>query len=337
MLTIVRGAEEVARARRADRKNRNNRAKSVAAAAAAAAAAEHHNVERLPGQVGVAVRRGDNRRPRRTFDDISGGYEYNLLGVSDAPGPTSAEPGGGGDKEPATADLTSERPEPVGGDTTSNTFAAFANPGPLRSSNAADQVSAQFLGSWLQPVASPKKAARRRRQRPSQGADEPDVRRNSAAAWGGASSPGRYSRGDGYSTRSKGGGNDGTLSAWLEPRQPATNGKPTVRGTSAAERDSDGGFSGDEGGGEDGSGRWMSDRLEGLDPSGAARAKDSWSDRERRNLTCTDIALGAKRKGRGRGGGPRRWKTKARGTKGSGSTGLGRGRLAASGQAAFRR
>lgn len=67
-----------------------------------------------------------------------------------------------------------------------------------------------------------------------------------------------------------------------------------------------------------------------------SRAKDSWVDRERRNLTCTDIALGAKRKGRGRGGGSRRWKTKARGTKGSGSTGMGRGRLAASGQAAFR-
>lgn len=66
------------------------------------------------------------------------------------------------------------------------------------------------------------------------------------------------------------------------------------------------------------------------------RAKDSWTDRERRNLTCTDIALGAKRKGRGRGGGSRRWKTKARGTKGPGSSGLGRGRAAANGQAAFR-
>ncbi|CAN0236915.1 unnamed protein product [Ectocarpus fasciculatus] len=73
-----------------------------------------------------------------------------------------------------------------------------------------------------------------------------------------------------------------------------------ARGTSVADRESDGGFSDDdEGGGEDGSGRWMSDRLEGLDPSGAARAKDSWTDRERRNLTCTDIALGAKRKGSG--------------------------------------
>ncbi|CAN0110166.1 unnamed protein product [Ectocarpus sp. 8 AP-2014] len=335
MLAIVRGAKEVARARRANRKNRNNRANSAAAAAAVAAAtaaataAEHHNVERLPGQVGVAVRRGDNKRPRRAFDDVSGDYEYNPLDVPDAPGPTSAEPvAGGGNKEPATVDLTSDRPEPVGGDTMSNTFAAFANPGPLRPSNTADQVSAQSLGSWLQPVASPKKAAKRRRQRPSQGAfDEPDVRRsNSATAWGGASSPGRDSRGDGCSIRSNGGGNDGTLSAWLEPRQPATRGKRTVRGTSVAERESDGGFSGDEGGGEDGGGRWMSDRLEGLDPSGAARAKDSWSDRERRNLTCTDIALGAKRKGRGRGGGPRRWKTKARGTKGSGSTGLGRGR-----------
>ncbi|CAM9124191.1 unnamed protein product [Ectocarpus sp. 12 AP-2014] len=317
MLTIVRGTEEVARARRANRKNRNNRANS-----AAAAAAEHHNVGRLPGQVGDAVRRGDNKRPRRKVDDVSGDYEYNPLNVPDAPGPNSAEPAGRGDKEPATVDLTSERPEPVGGDTTSNVFAAFANPGPLRPSNAADQVSPQFLGSWLQPVASPKKAAKRRRQRPSQGAfDEPDVRRNSATAWGGASSPGRDDRGDGCSTRSNGGGNDGTLSAWLEPRQPATSGKQTVCGTSVAERGSDGGFSGDEGGGEDGSGRWMSDRLEGLDPSGAARAKDSWSDRERRNLTCTDIALGAKRKGRGRGGGPRRWKAKARGTKGSGSTG----------------
>ncbi|CBJ27864.1 hypothetical protein Esi_0086_0040 [Ectocarpus siliculosus] len=329
MLTIVRGAEDVARARRANRKNRNNRANS-ATAAATAAAAEHHNVGRLPGQVGVAVRRGDNKRPRRTFDDVSGDYEYNPLDVHDGPGPTSAEPAaGGGNNEPATVDLTSERPEPVGGDTMSNTFAAFANPGPLRRSNAADQVCAQqLLGSWLQPVASPKKAAKRRRQRPSQGAfDEPDVRRNSATAWGGASSPGRDSRGDGCGTRGNGGGNDGTLSAWLEPRQPATRGKRTAHGTSVAEREPDGGFSGDEGGGEDGGGRWMSDRLEGLDPTGAARAKDSWSDRERRNLTCTDIALGAKRKGRGRGGGPRRWKTKARGTKGSGSTGLGRGRL----------
>ncbi|CAB1117645.1 unnamed protein product [Ectocarpus sp. CCAP 1310/34] len=335
MLTIVRGAAEVARARRANRKNRNNRGKS--AAAAAAAAAEHHNVERLRGQVGVAVRRGDNRRLRRTFDDVSGDYDYNPLDVPDAPGLTSTEPAGRGDKEPATVDLASERPEPVGGDTTSNAFEAFANPGPLRPSNAADQVGAQFLGSWLQPVASPKKAAKRRRQRPSQGAfDEPDVRRNSATAWVGASSPGRDDRGDGCSTRSNGGGNDGTLSGWLEPHQPATSGKQTVRGTSVAERGSDGGFSGDKGGGEYGSSKWMSDRLEGLDPSGAARAKDSWSDRERRNLTCTDIALGAKRKGRGRGGGPRQWKAKALGTKGSGSTGLGRGRLAASGQAAFR-
>lgn len=203
--------------------------------------------------------------------NAQGDHEYNRLDVPDEPGPTSAEPAGGGDKEPATVDLTSERPEPVGGDTTSNTFAAFANPGPLRPSNAADQVSAQFSSSWLQPVASPKKAAKRRRQRPSQGADEPDVRRNSATAWGGASSPGRDNGGDGCSTRSNGGGNDGTLSAWLEPRQPATSGKQTVRGTSVAERESDGGFSGDEGGGEDGSGRWMSDRLEGLDPSGAAR------------------------------------------------------------------
>lgn len=207
--------------------------------------------------------------------NAQGDYDYNPLDVADAPGrPSSAEPARR-NKESATVDLTSERPEPVGGDTRSDTFEAFANPGLLRPSNTAtDQDSAQCLGSWLQPVvASPKKATKRRRQRPSQGADGPGVRRGSATAWGGASSPGRDNRGDGSSTRNNGGGNDGTLSAWLEPRQPAaTSGKQMARGTAVAERESDGGFSDDdEGGGEDGSGRWMSDRLEGLDPSGAAR------------------------------------------------------------------
>lgn len=202
--------------------------------------------------------------------NAQGDYDCNPLDVPEAPGPSSAEPAGG-NKESAPVDLTSERPESFAGDTRSNTFEAFANPNLLRPSNAGDQVSAQYLGAWLQPGASPKKGAKRRRQRPSQGADEPNVCRNSATAWGSASSPGRDNRGDGCSTRNNGGGNDGTLTAWLEPRQPATSGKQTVRGTSEAGRESDGGFSGDEGGGEDGSGRWMSDRLEGLDPSGAAR------------------------------------------------------------------
>lgn len=63
------------------------------------------------------------------------------------------------------------------------------------------------------------------------------------------------------------------------------------------------------------------------------RAKDSWTDRERRNLTPTDVALGAKRSGKGGRG----WRTKPGGSKvfvaparGAGAT------VVASGQAAFR-
>lgn len=64
------------------------------------------------------------------------------------------------------------------------------------------------------------------------------------------------------------------------------------------------------------------------------RAKDSWTDRERRNLTSTDVALGAKRKGRG--GGRRGWKTKAGGSKVFVAPGRGGGAVVSSGQAAFR-
>lgn len=64
------------------------------------------------------------------------------------------------------------------------------------------------------------------------------------------------------------------------------------------------------------------------------RAKDSWTDRERRNLTCTDIALGAKRKSRGGGGRSRGWKTKAGGSKVFVEAGSG---VVASGRAAYRK
>lgn len=64
------------------------------------------------------------------------------------------------------------------------------------------------------------------------------------------------------------------------------------------------------------------------------RAKDSWTDRERRNLTSTDVALGAKRKSRG---GSRGWKTKASGSKVFVAPGRGGGAaVVSSGQAAFR-
>lgn len=63
------------------------------------------------------------------------------------------------------------------------------------------------------------------------------------------------------------------------------------------------------------------------------RAKDSWTDRERRNLTFTDVALGAKRK-KARGGGGRGWKTKAGGGKVFVASGQRGGGVAASGRPA---
>ncbi len=66
------------------------------------------------------------------------------------------------------------------------------------------------------------------------------------------------------------------------------------------------------------------------------RAKDGWTDRERRNLTFTDVALGAKRKVRGGGGRAWRGRTKAGGSKIFAASGQGGGAVAAGGRAASR-
>lgn len=123
------------------------------------------------------------------------------------------------------------------------------------------------LGSWLQPVPPPKavaaaKSSNRRRKRPV---------RETERAWATTSSQ----RQDGATAGVGRAGGDGSLAAWLEPRQQSaasrerrsTPGRSEAFGAvvghgSSGQSDSDD---------NDDSGRWMSDRLEGLDPNGAAR------------------------------------------------------------------
>lgn len=203
----------------------------------------------------------------------------------------------------AVEDLTADSPEPERGGATSTAkpFADFANPGRhLGSSSGADSSGGQSLGEWLLPVPSPKPvpkrgnnnnstSSNRRRQRPLQRAtansDEFPCRKRT---WG-AVAPGQdNSRAGGGHGRTLGGG--GSLSAWLEPLPSAisrSNHRTEPKSGRALEEvvaaagyaqssrpsvdeyhDDD---SGNDDGGDGGNGKWMSDRLEGLDPSGAAR------------------------------------------------------------------
>lgn len=137
-----------------------------------------------------------------------------------------------------------------------------------------------------------------------------------------------------------------SLSAWLEPRNEGKDAKKKNKRKAKGKI----GFDGKDGGdanadheyedaesscgnvvGED----WISERLGGLDPGGVARAKNSWADRERRHLTATDVALGAKRKSSGKGNG-RGWRTRADGAKVFVAATRGGTAAVAKGQAAFR-
>eukprot|EP00752_Nemacystus_decipiens_P003914 g3588.t1 len=284
-LKIVRGcsSRDVARAggnsnirSRASRQNNNGRS-------------------RIRGQAGVAVRKDDDNNPLEAFDSGHNNDHENESPRNRSQPPLDAKDYG------TAVDLARDSPE-----TTVGSLLREVD----REGSSTGGRSTPSLGAWLQPVPPPKAAAAkgssRRRKRPSQDA---------ARTWAATSS---RRQGSGMPGAGRAGG-DGSLEAWLEPRQPAasqerrnTPGSRTFDSKtghgSGGDSDSD-----DDDDDDDDYGRWMSDRLEGLDPNGAARAKDSWTDRERRNLTSTDVALGAKRKSRG--GGRRGWKTKAGGSR----------------------
>ncbi|CAM9966630.1 unnamed protein product [Scytosiphon promiscuus] len=247
-----------------------------------------------------------------------------------------------------TIDLTEDSPEPAGS-TPASLSDCDGSSATREGRPCPPTVGRHSLASWLVPVPSPevgkgKKRQRQQRQQPLREADGSQGPYSSGGSgskgrtWGTfLQESGENSRPDGTHGRE----GDCSLSAWLEPRPPPasrkirTSQKGVARADSAAAGHGSSGFLGYEdetSGNENDSGKWMSDRLEGLDPSGAARAKDSWTDRERRNLTCTDIALGAKRKSRG--GRSRGWKTKAGGSKVFVETG---GGVVATGRAAYRK
>ncbi|CAM9768871.1 unnamed protein product [Pylaiella littoralis] len=365
MLNIVRGAREVARARE------NRKRSSKTSAVGHSNPKQNKRLSRVPGQVGVAVRRDDSsRHPLPAFDSShverdrqDDQHEYHAFGGGTTGQSTAnlrqasphiySRPEDAGplavddtDYSPAAEDLTVDSPEPER--TRAKTVkpsGAFAHPGQRLGSSSGAGGGGQSLGSWLLPEPSPKAASKRsndgrRRQRPLQSATD-----NSEDFPRGTRTWGAFAQGQ---DRSRAGGN--SLSTWLEPLPSMATSRKDRRtepksgemseGAAAEGYESSGGQADDEyayddddetsNDGVDGNAKWMSDRLEGLDPSGAARAKDSWTDRERRNLTSTDVALGTKRKGRGRGG----WRTKA-GSKVFVASGRG-GSVVASGQAAFK-
>lgn len=144
------------------------------------------------------------------------------------------------------------------------------------SSSDVGRKSAPSLGSWLLPAPPPKAAAaaakgsNRRRQRPLQDTESSELPR-STRTWATLS----QRQDDGTPGGGQAGG-DGSLAAWLEPRQSSASRErrgSTPRRSGASDMVAGHGSSGhsDSSGDEDDSGRWMSDRLEGLDPNGAAR------------------------------------------------------------------
>lgn len=191
------------------------------------------------------------------------------------------------DYSPAAEDLTVDSPEPER--TRAKTVkpsGAFAHPGQRLGSSSGAGGGGQSLGSWLLPEPSPKAASKRRnngrrRQRPLQSATD-----NSEDFPRGTRTWGAFAQGQ---DRSRAGGN--SLSTWLEPlpsmatsrkdRRTEPKSGEMLEGAAAEGYESSGGQSDDEyahndddetsNDGVDGNAKWMSDRLEGLDPSGAAR------------------------------------------------------------------
>lgn len=195
------------------------------------------------------------------------------------------------DYSAAVEDLTVDSPGPThGGVTTARHFATFANPGQQLGSSSAAGGGGESLGSWLLPVPSPKAATKRsnnskRRQRSLQSPTEnSDDFAHSTRTWGAFTKGQDISRGGGRDGGALGGG---SLSAWLEPRLLATDRKKqrvepkrggmfedAAEGYRSSGGQSDYEYDDDDDSGKDsvhGNGKWMSDRLEGLDPSGAAR------------------------------------------------------------------
>lgn len=183
----------------------------------------------------------------------------------------------------ATIDLTEDNPQPAAGEPTSSVD--FDDPSATQAGRSYPTPEKHSLASWLVPaVPSPEIAAgkgkKRPRKQPLREADSissvsfSSISSGKRSTWASTLS---QERGGSSRARGRGGGED-TLSAWLEPspsrKKSRTRLKEDEAVHSAAVGDGSSGLLGyedDDPGDENDSGKWMSDRLEGLDPSGAAR------------------------------------------------------------------
>ena len=205
---------------------------------------------------------------------VGGGDTSRPRAASSQPPPDSTEHHG------TAVDLTESSPEP----TDSVSVSPFHR-GSSGSPEGATGIG-QSLGCWLQPAPSRVAAAaatkggrgtNRRRKRPLQGAESSDLAPPGTDMWEAFSQRQEDDRRTGGRGTTRGG--DGTLTAWLERRPSDAAGRAkrsapregALDAAVAGHRSSEKSDSEDEQDGGDEHGRWMSARLEGLDPTGAAR------------------------------------------------------------------
>ncbi len=224
--------------------------------------------------------------PRANTTQMQSQHTKNEAGTAGPPTASPQPPPDSAEHDGTAVDLArGNSPEPAGS----------VSPSPHRGSSSpppgATGSSGQTLGSWLQPASTTSTTAAAaargrggttgRRKRAVGGTESSVLAPRGTSAW--ASFSQRQADGGGRAGRGARGG-DGSLAAWLEPRPAAADSGAKRRAPRdgaldaavAGQRSSEQSTSDDE---EDDGDGWMCARLEGLDPTGAARYRTATAPR----------------------------------------------------------